>query len=185
MLIWTLLTLSLSLMVKVNPGETRCFRDRVKKDDRLSINVHVSGGNRLSFTLRAPNQGILKQDALVKSWSHALSRAEAGYYEFCASSPSNNKPANMTLFWLSQPSEPTDMPTGVLGILNQTSGVVKHLVANQRFTQTAEISHKQLISSLSSSLSFWMVIKIIVVVVCIAYQMAVTKKYFTKRKTAV
>lgn len=43
MLIWALLTLSLSLMVKIGPGETRCFRDQVKKDDRLSINVHVSG----------------------------------------------------------------------------------------------------------------------------------------------
>lgn len=185
MLIWTLLTLSLSLMVKIDPGETRCFRDQVKKDDRLSINVHVSGGNRLSFTLRAPNQGILKQDALVKSWSYALSKTEAGHYEFCASSPSNNKPANMTLFWLSQPNEPTDTPSGIPGILNQTSGVVKHLVANQRFTQTAENSHKQLISSLSGSLSFWMAAKIVVVATCIAYQMVVTKKHFSKRRTAV
>lgn len=185
MLIWPLLTLCLSLMVQINSGETQCFRDQVKKDDRLSINVHVSGNNRLSFLFKAPNQGILKQDALVKSWSHALSKTEAGYYELCVSSPSNSKPANMTLFWLSQPSEPVDAPSSILGIFNQTSGVVKHLVANQRFTQTAENSHKQLVSSLSSSLSFWMVAKIVVVIACIAYQMIETKKYFSKRKTAV
>lgn len=172
-------------MVQINTGETRCFRDHVKKDDRLSINVHVSGGNRLSFLLKAPNQGILKQDELVKSWSHAISKTEAGYYELCISSPVNNKSANMTLFWLSQPGEPSDAPAGITGILNQTSGVVKHLVANQRFTQSAESSHKQLINSLSSSLSFWMFVKIIVVAVCIAYQMTETKKYFSKRKTAV
>lgn len=185
MLILVLLALCFPLMVQINSGESRCFRDQVKKDDRLSVNVHVSGGNRLSFLLKAPNQGILKQDELVKSWSHAISKTEAGYYELCVSSPASNKPANMTLFWLSQPSEPVDTPTGIIGILNQTYGVVKHLVANQRFTQSAENSHKQLINSLSSSLSFWMLVKIAVVIACIAYQMAETKKYFSKRKTAV
>ncbi|TNJ28247.1 Transmembrane emp24 domain-containing protein [Giardia muris] len=185
MLVWLFLVLALQFSITLEPGETRCFRNRVSLGRRMAINAHSLDGLKLDFAFRAPNGGILRQNEHVRSWNNVIMATESGAYELCITSPVQNKPGKLALFWFERQTEMDDAPVSAGAILQRTSDVVSSFVASQRFIQATEATHVTTMKGLKRTLRFWVFLKLIAVIGCIVYQISMLQKYFARRRTAV
>lgn len=184
MFTWLLLIPTFQFSVAIEPGETRCFRNRISLGRRMAINAHSLDGSKLDFTFRAPNGGILRQNEHARSWNNVVMATESGAYELCVTSPVQNKPGKLALFWFERQAEAEDAPVNAGAILQRTSEVVSSLVASQRFTQATEATHVMIMRNLKRTFRSWVLLKLLVVIGCIVYQISMLQKYFARRRTA-